>query len=89
MKEYFSSCHMSEVSYENLKPQNSSTKMHVVFDPSSQTSTGISLNDTLRFNYNHAVISLKQIFVVCRHFVVDGRDRGFQRILRRNNVNES
>lgn len=115
MDEYIRLGHMSPVSYDRLRfshyviphhpilrPQNSTTKLRVVFDASCRTSTNISLNETLMvgptiqqdlittilsFRLNRLALSA-DICKMYRQFLMDERDRNYQLIFWRNNVND-
>ena len=115
IEEYINLGHMSPVSFDKLnsshyiiphhcvlRPQNSSTKLRVVFDASCRTSTNISLNETLMvgptiqqdlittifaFRLNKFALSA-DICKMYRQFLVDESDRKYQLILWRSNVND-
>ncbi|XP_037931322.1 uncharacterized protein LOC119666116 [Teleopsis dalmanni] len=85
-----------------LRPQSTSTKLRVVFDASSRTSTPLSLNDILvvgptiqeelyttllRFRM-HKYALTAEITKMYRQVLIDEADRAFQRILWRESPNE-
>lgn len=115
MNEYINLGHMSMVSYDILnqphyiiphhsvlRPQSSSTKLRVVFDASSPTSTNVSLNNILMvgptiqenliitilaFRLNKFALSA-DICKMYRQFLVDDNDRNFQLVLWRDNISD-
>ncbi|KAI8116345.1 hypothetical protein CVS40_11573 [Lucilia cuprina] len=115
MKEYVDLGHMSIASNQIpifphyfiphqcvLKPQSTSTKLRVVFDASSRTSSRTSLNDLLmvgptvqeefyailiRFRFHKFVITA-DIEKMYRQVLVDENDRNFQMILWRQSASE-
>lgn len=85
-----------------LKESSSTTKLRVVFDASSKSSTGISLNErqfigprlqddlfaiVVRFR-QHRIALTADIAKMYRQVLVDERDRDFQRILWREHPNQ-
>ena len=111
LQEYTALGHMSEIkinpeSLPNfyiphhcvLRPESTSTKLHVVFDGSAKSSSGQSLNDTLlvdptiqqdlivtllSFRLNKYALTA-DVSKMFRQFLVDERDRKFQMILWRD-----
>jgi hypothetical protein len=117
MKEYLEMGHMQEVLYESnipkrscylphhavFKSSNLTTKIHIVFDASAITSSGLSLNDVLmrgprtqddifliltRFRKYQYVIS-SDIEKMFRQVAVAEHDWDLQRILWRNDPSEA
>lgn len=82
-----------------IKPDSSSTKVRVVFDASSRTSSGVSLNDTMLTGpviqqdlyyilvrwRKHRIVYRADIEKIYRQILVAHEDRDFQRILWREN----
>ncbi|XP_075160828.1 uncharacterized protein LOC142233707 [Haematobia irritans] len=115
MNEYSRLGHMTKVSWDNidrphyviphhsvLRPESTTTKLRVVFDASSRTSTNISLNEVLMvgpiiqqdliitvlgFRLNKYALTA-DICKMYRQFLVDESDRSFQFILWRSDSNQ-
>ena len=114
MEEYESLNHMSKIEQDDankvkcylphhavINEERSTTKIRVVFDASSKTTSGKSLNDVLmvgpviqhelidillRFR-QHAYVMTADIVKMYRQISVDPRDRDFQRIVWRSDAN--
>ncbi|XP_075150824.1 uncharacterized protein LOC142224932 [Haematobia irritans] len=115
MKEYEALGHMTKVNIDNvtgtkyfiphhcvLRPESSTTKLRVVFDASTKTSSGKSLNDVLytgptlqndlfaillRFRLPRFVFTT-DIEKMFRQILIHPKDRPYQIILWRNNITE-
>lgn len=115
MKEYIILGHMSEINIENdngvqkcylphhgvLRESSTTTKLRVVFDASAETTTGLSLNQTLMVGptlqrdlfsilltfrkYN--VVITADVEKMYRQVLVKREDRDYQRIVWRENPN--
>ncbi|XP_075150806.1 uncharacterized protein LOC142224913 [Haematobia irritans] len=116
MKEYEALGHMTKVNIDNvtgtkyfiphhcvLRPESSTTKLRVVFDASTKTSSGKSLNDVLytgptlqndlfaillRFRLPRFVFTT-DIEKMFRQILIHPKDRPYQIILWRNNITEA
>ncbi|XP_075157610.1 uncharacterized protein LOC142230873 [Haematobia irritans] len=115
MNEYSRLGHMTKVSWDNIdrphyviphhsvhRPESTTTKLRVVFDASSRTSTNISLNEVLMvgpiiqqdliitvlgFRLNRYALTA-DICKMYRQFLVDESDCSFQLILWRSDSNQ-
>lgn len=116
MKDYLESGHMNSLDISKinsdksyyiphhcvLKPESSTTKLRVVFDASSKSSDGTSLNDTLLvgpklqqnivkilLNFRiHMIVLTADIKQMYRQILITPRHRDYQRILWRFSVTE-